>query len=132
MSIQLGLGGVAEVETGENGKHRCLCKLGLPSLRQKWASVCELRQRLQDILLKGAGKTKETLQSSEIRVADARLLNELARHMKIFAVVELCEIAVPLLYMMPGRKLRIVVFCFLILTAWFWVASCRLELDESK
>ncbi|CAK9101049.1 unnamed protein product [Durusdinium trenchii] len=60
----------------------------LPSLiREKWTLTCCLRERLREILADFEGMTIESLQQAEITVADARLLNQLAQHAKIYAFV---------------------------------------------
>ncbi|CAK9011928.1 Uncharacterized protein SCF082_LOCUS11307 [Durusdinium trenchii] len=73
----------------------------LPSLlRERWILAFRVQERLRQILADFRGKTIESLEQAEIVAADARLLNQLARYAKLFALVELCEIMVPLMYML--------------------------------
>ncbi|CAK9107634.1 unnamed protein product [Durusdinium trenchii] len=95
---------VEELEAGSAESR--LCKMwrncrALPLLvYQKWRLAFQVRKQLNNLVIDLAGKTRESLQESEITIVEARLLNEFARHAKVFALVELCEVAVPLMYMM--------------------------------
>ncbi|CAK8993159.1 unnamed protein product [Durusdinium trenchii] len=95
---------IKELEAGSAESR--LCKMwrncrALPLLvYQKWRLAFQVRKQLNNLVIDLAGKTRESLQESEITIVEARLLNEFARHAKVFALVELCEVAVPLMYMM--------------------------------
>ncbi|CAK9011922.1 unnamed protein product [Durusdinium trenchii] len=95
---------VQEVESATNQSGISMiwthCRALPCRMKEKWRLAWQLRSQLKEILSDLAGKTRESLQESEINVLEAQLINEFARHIKLLALVELCEIAVPLMYML--------------------------------
>ena len=95
---------VNELEAGSAESRLCKmwrnCRAVPLLVYQKWRLAFQVRKQLNNLVIDLAGKTRESLQESEITIMEAQLLNVFARHAKVFALVELCEVAVPLMYMM--------------------------------
>ncbi|CAK9023394.1 unnamed protein product [Durusdinium trenchii] len=69
-------------------------------MREWQISAAQTRERLREVIAEFQSQTVEGLQEAEIAVADARLLNQLARYAKLFALVELSEVMVPFMYLL--------------------------------
>ena len=72
--------------------------------------VCSIREtggRLRHILVQFQVHTRESLQHATITAADARLLDNFARFLVLFTMVEVCEVLVPLLYIIVATLLHI-------------------------
>ena len=90
----------------------------LPSLlRERWILAFRVQERLRQILADFRGKTIESLEQAEIVAADARLLNQLARYAKLFALVAQTRLLLAALFRM----------CFLLPRTWL-VAALRKSL----
>lgn len=78
---------------------RCFSFRSIKSMSiTKASTVAETIQRLRGILTEFQWHTRESLQRETIRAADARLLAHFVRFLVLFCMVELCEILVPLIY----------------------------------
>ena len=93
----------------------CWCFLSLchfrPSLLvQKASTAFYVRQKLKGVIGRLSKMTSKELDDTWIDVHDAMLLNELVRYLKTFVLVELCEVMVPLMYMLVIVTLNSTVF----------------------
>ena len=67
--------------------------------RRKWSLMLEAQDRLSDIFTIFQLHTRNSLQDVDLALADVRLLGGFTRCIVVFGLVELCEVLVPLLYM---------------------------------
>ena len=84
---------------------RCLALK--PMIEAKLSSIRETAGRLRHILVEFRWHTRESLQHATITAADARLLGNFVRFFVLFTMVEVCEILVPLLYIIVATLLHI-------------------------
>ena len=69
-------------------RQACVHLRALPVQMREWQiSAAQTRERLREVIAEFQSQTVEGLQEAEIAVADARLLNQLARYAKLFALV---------------------------------------------
>ena len=83
----------------------------LPSLLSKKASsAVYVAQKFKGVMQRLRKMTGEELDETWIDVDEAKLLNELVRYMKVFVLAELCEVMVPLMYMLVIGTLHSPIF----------------------
>ena len=93
---------------------RCSCLQSLlvtPSellalCQRKWSLMLEVQDRLSDIFTILQLHTRNSLQEADLALADVRLLAGFTRCIVVFGLVELCEVLVPLLYMILATMLH--------------------------
>eukprot|EP00435_Cladocopium_sp_Y103_P061504 s93_g23.t1 len=76
-------------------------------IEAKVSSIRETARRLRHILVEFQWHTRESLQRATITAADARLLGNFVRFFVLFTMVEVCEVLVPLLYIIVATLLQI-------------------------
>ncbi|CAE7456932.1 unnamed protein product [Symbiodinium sp. CCMP2592] len=75
--------------------------------RRKWSLMLDCRDRLRDIFTIFQLHTRESLQEADLALADVRLLGGFTRCIVVLGLVELCEVLVPLLYMILATMLHV-------------------------
>lgn len=83
------------------------CLMSCSRIGTKVSSIRETGKRLRHILVEFQWHTRESLQHATITAADARLLGNFVRFFVLFTMVEVCEILVPLLYIIVATLLHI-------------------------
>jgi len=73
---------------------------------EMWSHAREMGARLKDIFEEIQFQTRDSLQELDIKAADARLLDHFARFIVLFTMVEICEVLVPLIYMIVASLLH--------------------------
>eukprot|EP00434_Breviolum_minutum_P015734 symbB.v1.2.013864.t2/scaffold993.1/size146112/3 len=71
-----------------------------------WSHAREMGARLKHIFEEIQFHTRDSLQDLNIKAADARLLDHFARFIVLFTMVEICEVLVPLIYMIVASLLH--------------------------
>eukprot|EP00438_Fugacium_kawagutii_P003655 Skav224225 [mRNA] locus=scaffold939:1160061:1171627:+ [translate_table: standard] len=71
-----------------------------------WSAASEMSEELRRMMLDFQMHTQESLQTSNVKVADARLLDNFARYLVLFVMVDVCEVLVPLIYMIVASLLH--------------------------
>ena len=112
---------IVEIEhMGQNDTHTCTScdctTLGsllvtpselLALRRRKWSLMLDVRDRLRDIFAVFQLHTRNSLQEADLALADVRLLAGFTRCIVVLGLVELCEVLVPLLYMILATMLHV-------------------------
>ncbi|CAE7938184.1 unnamed protein product, partial [Symbiodinium necroappetens] len=74
--------------------------------RRKWSLMSDVQDRLRDIFAIFELHSERSLQEADLALADVRLLGGFTRCIVHFGLVELCEVVVPLLYMILATLLH--------------------------
>eukprot|EP00435_Cladocopium_sp_Y103_P004743 s60_g1.t1 len=78
----------------------------MSTVQEMYRSALETLERLRLILEEFKWHTRESLQHATIKVSDARLLDNFARFLVLFTMLEICEVLVPLIYIIVSSLLH--------------------------